>query len=115
MTVLGVPPQVWFPVITLIIGAILKGIFDLVADYRRAHREREARREHRDEAISFRRAEFQRTTLLELQENVAILMRFAAQAHHHDVMAYRQSGKWQRALLSPELNEGSRKAQATCS
>ncbi|MBI3676188.1 MAG: hypothetical protein HY243_06185 [Proteobacteria bacterium] len=106
----GLSPQIWFPVVTLIIGAVLKGLYDTLADRRTLAREREARRDQRRGTSHLNRAVFQRTTLLELQEAAAQLARFTGQANHQDVMAYRASGKWQKQLITEDVDEGSRKA-----
>ena len=111
MNIIGVPPEAWFPVITLVIGATLKAVFDAFADRRIDSRSREARAEQRLDSIRLKRAEFQRTTLLELQEVVAQHARFAGQAHHQDMMAARSSGVWGRQLLTDEVNDGIHKTQ----
>lgn len=80
--ILGVSPEIRFPVITLIVGVVLKGIFDAITDGRAERREKDARRALRLDAFRQRRDEFQRATLLELQEVVARLVRFAGRAHH---------------------------------
>ena len=40
------------------------------------------------------------------------LARSVGAIHHQDEMAYRSSGKWSKQLLSDELDEGNRLAQA---
>jgi hypothetical protein len=49
-------------------------------------------------------AAYQRETLIELQDWLAKLARASGAIHHHDVMNYRQSGKWGRELLGETLN-----------
>lgn len=102
----GVPSETWFPVITLIIGALLKGTFDALTDRRIEKRERAARRERRLDEIQLRRANFQRATLLELQEAISQLARFTGKSHHLDVVAHRKTGKWQKQYLPEDLGEG---------
>lgn len=109
--ILGVSAEIWFPVITLIVGVVLKGIFDLIADGRAERREKNARRELRLDAFRQRRDEFQRATLLELQDVVARGARFAGRANHEDIMAFRESGQWRKQLLSEEVDSGILAAQ----
>lgn len=113
MDVLGVPSQTWFPVITLIVGVVLKGFLDSFADRRAAKREEDARHAQRRDNLRLQRDEFQRATLLELQEAVAELARFTGRAHHLDVMAFRKSGAWQKQILPKDVDEGLLKAQTT--
>jgi hypothetical protein len=112
MHLIGIPPEIWFPVITLIVGASLKALFDSVTDRRTARREREAREEQRTDSTRLRRIEFQRATLLELQETLLQLMRFTYQVHHHDLISHHESGAWQKGKLPEEIDEGSRVALA---
>ena len=113
MDIFGIPSQTWFPVVTLIIGSLLKAAFDWVSDRRVTQRERDARRDQRNDALRLRRIEFQRATLLELQDAVIELARFAAQIQHHDFMASQASGVWAKQSLPAEIDEGFRTAQAS--
>ncbi|MFM0300381.1 hypothetical protein PQQ99_09705 [Paraburkholderia sediminicola] len=115
MNVLGIAPAIWFPVITLIVGAILKAAFDILTDRRTARHAREVRKEQRLETVSLRRTDFQRATLLELQEAIQQLARFTGKSNHQDVVAYRTSGKWQKQMLDNDTDEGSLKAQTSVS
>jgi hypothetical protein len=101
-----IPPQVWFPVVTLVAGAVLKGVFDALADRRARLREREARREQRRDALMLRRAEFQRTVLLELQETVSQLARATGQILHEDLMTAQQGVAWGKNRISEAVNDG---------
>lgn len=102
----NIPSQVWFPVVTLVAGTVLKGIFDALADKRTRLRERETRYDQRRDANALRRAEFQRTTLLELQETVSQLARATGQIHHHDRIAFRESGVWRQNLVPEVVDDG---------
>jgi hypothetical protein len=113
MVILGIPPETWFPVVTLIIGVVLKAVFDMLTDRRTALREREARQDQRRDALRLKRVEFQRATLLELQEAISQLARFAGQAHHQDLLAYRGSGAWRKRPLTEEVNQGFLTAQTS--
>jgi heme exporter protein D len=82
----GFTPNVWFPIVTLIIGALLKYIFDVLSDKRTLRREQEARREQRIDALQLKRTELQRSTLLELQEEVTKIAEFVGILHHADLL-----------------------------
>jgi len=107
----GISPQVWFPIVTLIAGAILKAVFDAINDARLANRERQARKEQRTDSIREGRVNFQRSTLLELQDVAVQVARFTAQSNFQDILAYKKTGVWKRQPLSDDVNEGYRKAQ----
>lgn len=96
----------WFPVLTLVLGAVLKGLGDVVIEGRKARAEREARAEERKDAAAARWAQFQREALLELQDAAQALARATGRAHHDDTMAYRHTGVWGKNKVSPEANDG---------
>src|ERR1700745_2000812 len=102
----------WFPVLTLLIGFATKSLMDWLQHRHTAKREREAREAVRRDQLFERRTSFQRETLLALQEASMQLARSVGAIHHQDEMAYRSSGKWSKQLLSDELDEGNRLAQA---
>jgi hypothetical protein len=112
MTFLGVSSEAWFPVITLIAGAILKGIFDLLAEKRAERRELRIRRQERQDVLRLKRGEFQHSTLLEFQEVLSRLVRFIGRAHHVDEMHFRETGKWKGALLPEDVDQGIATEQA---
>ncbi len=66
-------------------------------------RERESRREAREAARQDARDSFERDSLLELQEAMAVLMRNFARIHHENEMEYQQSGLWGRGVLPKEI------------
>ncbi|MBN9602893.1 MAG: hypothetical protein J0G33_08175 [Afipia felis] len=106
----------WFPVLTLLLGYSAKSLSDWVDFKRTVRREREARAESRRDKISERRNDFQRATLLELQEVAHRLGRMAYQANHYDEAAFRRDPvNWQKQLLPEETSEGFREAQARAS
>ncbi len=103
---------VWFPIVTLILGYVLKSFSESVQHRRALEREREAREaERRDKAFE-RRVTFQRATLLELQEAIMDLMRTSGAMHHKDLMVLKQTGQWQKQLYGDELSEANRLAMA---
>lgn len=111
MEIFGVQAGTWFPVVTLLLGAILKALFDAMTDRRLERRERAARQEARRDAIRLRHSEFQRATLLELQDAIVTLARFTGQSHYQDLVAYRTEGTWQREPNTEDVSEGFLKSQ----
>jgi hypothetical protein len=106
----------WVPYVTAAVGFISAALLDLLRDVRahrrerEAHaltvtREREAREVLRKDQLLERRVTFQRATLLELQEELAKLVRATGEGHHQDVMAHKAGGHWQRQLYNEELNQ----------
>ncbi|HEX7913910.1 MAG TPA: hypothetical protein VF534_38340 [Paraburkholderia sp.] len=112
MDILGIEPKVWFPVVTLIVGGALKSIGDFVTHRRTTAREREARREQRRDASRIRQIDFQRDTLLELQDFCQQLARHTGRINFEDSMAFRETDQWGKSPVSAEANEGSRACQA---
>lgn len=106
----GLTPEVWFPVVTLIVGVLLKALFDALTDSRKAAVEKEVRLEKRKEAILMQRIESQRKTLEELQAAVSNLVRCASLGHINDAEAFHKTGAWAKGLLPEELNEKTRAA-----
>lgn len=102
----------WFPVATAFAGYAAGFVTEWFRDSRTARREREARAEKRADDLRARRAEFQRQTLLDLQEAMFQLARAAVALHHQDAMTFRNTGVWGRQPVSDELSEGHRAALA---
>jgi hypothetical protein len=102
----------WLPVLTLVLGYGLKSISDWVEHRRTSEREREARAATRKDQQVERRIEFQRKTLLELQDTVMDVARTTGSMHVKDLTEYRESGKWQRQLFPEDLAEQNRLAHA---
>jgi hypothetical protein len=105
MDILGVKPETWFPVVTLVLGAALKWISDLVIDKRRHASEKEARAEARQDILSIRATEFQREALLKLQAAAQVLARAAGRSHYEDRKASSEGHPWGSRPLSREANE----------
>jgi hypothetical protein len=99
----------WFPVVTpvvtLLLGYAPKSISELVGHQRALEREREAREVARRDKLNEHRTDFQRQTLLDLQEALLNLTRTAGATHHEDIMAHRRTGEWQKQRIGEELNE----------
>jgi hypothetical protein len=109
---IGIEPQTWFPVVTLVVGIAIKAISDALSESRAFLRNKETLLEERRETARAAHAEFQRTTLLDLQDECQKLARSTALVNHEDVMMYRRTSQWQKTLLSENANEGSRQAFA---
>lgn len=101
-------PSVWFPVVTLVVGALLKGGFDFVTEGRKVAAEKAIRLEKRKEAILMQRIESQRKTLGELQAALSDLVRYASLGHLSDAKVFRETGVWGRGVLSEQLTEETR-------
>ena len=97
----GITAATLLPVITLVIGAVLTALFQYFSDLRSDQREANSRREQRRDAAKLRRIEFQRATLLGLQDRVAELIRAYGKGHVADEAMFKQTGRW-RTHLYPE-------------
>jgi hypothetical protein len=106
----------WIPLLlTFVLGFLARAIPEWFQDRRLFRREQEARRASRRERLEDRRRNFQSENLLNLQESLYRLMRGAAAAHHHFLLAYKRTGEWGKQLLPRELDEMVRDAQARTS
>lgn len=85
-------------------GGSLTMMSNWIADKRLSERERESRREERRARLEARRNEFQRETLLALQVASQKLLRTTGAMLHQDVMAFRQTGHWQRQQFADDLS-----------
>lgn len=112
MEVIGVAPEVWFPVVSVVIGFVCKGVLDHLTDHRRFKADDVARREERSEAARLRKIEFQRKALIELQELLERLGRLNAKALIEDTKAYKEKGVWGKNLLEKSLDEDLRQTQS---
>jgi hypothetical protein len=65
-------------------------------------------REKQADERAERTKEFQRETLLALQEAIHDALRLSAKAHIEDAERFRETGEWTRGFLSEEVNEGLR-------
>jgi hypothetical protein len=94
----------WFPVLTLFLGFAASWISEWFRDGRTIKREREAREAASRVQRSERRTNFQRETLLNLQDSVAKLARATGRMHHLDEMEHRKTGKWRSSRFPENLN-----------
>lgn len=97
-------PVVWFPVVTLVLGLVLKAVFDFLNERRAEERERKIRVEKRKELIQQQRLDNQRRLLIEIQEVLAKLMRAVARQHLEEVSNYRSTGEWAKEMISEEVS-----------
>jgi hypothetical protein len=104
-------PSVLLTILSVVTGFAVKWATDVLEDRRRGRRDREARRDARREFLEQRRSDFQRQSLLELQEAVMLLIRSGGRLHHADVMAFKNTGKWQGHLLPEGVSDEAALAQ----
>ncbi len=102
----------WFPVFTLLLGFATKYASDFFQDRRATDRERESRKATLHYKFIERRIEFQHQTLLKLQETTMSLARATGSMNHHDIMAFRSTGNWQKQLYPDGLSDDARVFQA---
>jgi hypothetical protein len=102
----------WLPLITAFGGLVSGVILEWLRDKRTYGREREAREAARRDARTQKRNEFQRQTLLDLQDSVMKLMQTTAAAHQSDMTQYGKNGIWQKVRYSDEINKDSQFANA---
>lgn len=92
--------DVWLPLVALAAGYALSMITEALRDRRLARRE-----------TLVRQAEYERTTLTELQEALNDLMRCFGEVHLIRAKAERQEQIWNRVQLPGELEERMRLAE----
>jgi hypothetical protein len=106
------PPEVWLPLLTLVLGYAFSQVTEAVRNRWQSDRERRAREDERaavkpaqEEAGECRRRDFQRETLLELQEVLHDLGRAYGAEHFVDVNHGRETGSWApKAKVGEEIN-----------
>ena len=107
----------WFPAFTALLGSLLGFVTAVVSEWlkdrRASAREREAREAERRMRLSERRRNFQRETLLPLQDAVAKLTRAAGRINHLDKMTYYSTGKWGGFQLPADLDDDAHYANVT--
>jgi hypothetical protein len=90
---------------TAALSYVLLRSSDARKDERTYQREKAARDEARRDAIIERRNDFQRRTLLHLQDAVQASIRNAAQMHHLDTMAKREGKAWHSQYYPDDLSD----------
>lgn len=98
----GVSFEAWMvPFMTFLLGVFLTQLTEGIRGLYSFLKQRGDRRA----LIEDRRADFQRQTLVDLQDALQAFARATGRAHHEDVMAYRQSGQWAKTPISDEWNQ----------
>ncbi|MFI8979360.1 hypothetical protein [Ectopseudomonas khazarica] len=90
-----------------IIGALASVLTSFLAFKNQAWLHKKNTEQERDS----KRRDFQRETLLELQDVIHDLMRLITQGHLEDVKAHLLGGEWGKNFISEEINEGQRLAR----
>ncbi|MEA1651056.1 hypothetical protein UAJ10_18780 [Nitrospirillum sp. BR 11164] len=108
---LNISSSTWFPIVTLIIGTFLKYFLDILNEKRTSRREKEIRKEQRLDTMNLRRSEFQRATLLQLQDATHSVTRNTIRSHIFYIDKYKTTGRWQEDNVPSDIDEGFRKAQ----
>jgi hypothetical protein len=103
----SIKPEVWFPVVSLVVGALLKAGFDYFNEARLEARERRVRLEKRQESFLMQKIEAQRVLLPQLQESIVELMRTTHLLNLEDQKNYRKSGSWGKLPVGDELSDRS--------
>lgn len=94
------------PVMTLVVGWGLAQLGDERHDRRQVKREAAAAQATRQVSVDDCRSNFQRESLLSLQEEMAHLARATGRLRYEDTMLYRNEGKpWGRMPLSEEWSD----------
>jgi hypothetical protein len=81
-----------FGAVTTVLGYWLSGRHDEARDKRALEREQIARKEDRNDRLQEQRHEWQRQTLLDLQDELQKLARATGKILHHDLMTVREKG-----------------------
>jgi hypothetical protein len=98
----------WFPVFMLLLGSAITVVIGAIENRRTLKRDREAREDSRRDQLLEHRNEFQRDTLVQLQEALFELGRTTGSMHHIGMMNYTKSGEWQNRVWPAELDEKDR-------
>jgi hypothetical protein len=103
----------WFPVFTALLGYVGSLLTESLRDKRATAREREARHSLTRAQLLERRANFQRETLLRLQDEALKLARAAGRMNHLDEMRFRETRKWGGTLFPDGLSDDAFQANVT--
>jgi hypothetical protein len=104
------PANSWLPLLSALGGYLTGAITEYLRDRRARQREREARDATRQLQLSERRSDFQRETLLNLQDAVQDLARATGRMHHLDEMEFRRTGRWGGNLFPEDLDSAAHEA-----
>ena len=101
-------PSVWFPVVTLVVGALLKAVFDAWTENRKSALDKMLRVEKRKEIILMQRIDLQRKALGDLQVALSDLTRSTNLVYMHDAKMYREGVAWGEESTPDGLGETAR-------
>lgn len=104
----AVSPTVWFPVVTLVVGLLLKAVFDALTENRKAAIDKASRVEKRKEIILLQRIDSQRKALGDLQVALADMVRTTNLMQMHDIETHRVTRTWGDTEMPADLDELSR-------
>lgn len=93
-----------------LIGTIVGALASIGTTWLSARGAHVLQREKSREARAERASEFQRQTLLDLQDAIHEALRLVHQAYFEDLAAHHQTKEWGMNMLSDEVNEGVRLA-----
>lgn len=96
--------------IAALAGYVTRLATEWLHDRRADKREAEGREAERRLQLLERRANFQRETLLSLQDALMELNRATGKVQHLDVMEVRRTGQWRKQLLPADLDESAHQA-----
>jgi hypothetical protein len=100
-----IPVETWFPVVTLLVGAGAGWALEAWREHRTRDREAAARAVAYREAQRLRQLEFQKITLLALQEQTTKFARLIGRMHHNDIMSHRKDGvEWGKVQMPEGLS-----------
>lgn len=89
-----------------LLGTLVGALASIATTWMASSSSHRIQSEKQAEERAERAKEFQRETLLALQEALHDALRLNARAHHEDVVAFKNTGHWGRGLLSDEVSDG---------
>ena len=96
--------------IGVLAGALITGIVTIRAEQIRADKDAALDSAKRQDDRRLGRDNFQRETLLRLQDAINAVARSSVQIHHHEVTAKGSSGVWRGGLLPPDIDAAAQQA-----
>lgn len=95
-------------VIGVVIGGVITGLTTLGVAWVRSNAEQDLDSAKRKDDRRLALDQFQRETLLELQDVIGEVARAAARIHLRDQEHFRETGDWEDTLIAEELDESAR-------
>lgn len=99
-----------FPIITLFLGSLATLALDWLKDERSSKREKKVRAEEKRNRTEERRDNFQRETLIALQDALFQFVRSNYQINLQDRISFRKTKIWRSSLVSWDVDEKNRDA-----